>query len=103
MTATVTRWTLAAIKRANKAAGLHWFEPATLEFFNSVVHKEDIFAGPAGVFFVSSEKDGHNPRRWSVRQFDPTDGSIDTVGEFQAHANHSAAKFAANRAAKGLK
>lgn len=43
------------IKRANKAAGLHWFEPETLDFFKSRISGE-VYEGPGGVYFVTSER-----------------------------------------------
>jgi len=75
------------IKRANKANGGHWFEPATMRFFNSRVESR-VYEGPGGVYFVTSERRERDmPKRYSVRVFDPSTGDIDTVGEFQAFDN----------------
>lgn len=71
--------TLAEIKRANKAAGRFWFEPATLQFFRSIVH-DDVYGGR---LFISSEQfeasDGTKaPRTWSIRVCHD-DGEIHTL------------------------
>jgi hypothetical protein len=71
------------IKRANKANGGHWFEPATMRFFNSKVESR-VYEGPGGVYFVTSERrELDMPKRYTVRVFDPSTGDIDTVGDFQ--------------------
>lgn len=79
-------WTMTAIKAANKAAGRYWFEPGTLRFFDSHVG-QTVYQGAGGVYFVSSERfhgsRGYSaPRRYTVRQFDPETGAVDTVGPF---------------------
>lgn len=90
--------TLADIKEANRNAGLHWFSPDTVRFFKSRF-SEDIYPLPdGGAMFVSSERGPDDVRAYSVR-LARADGSIETVGGFQAHATsraaHAAAKFAA--------
>ena len=92
------------IKRRNEASGGCYFEPGTMRFFRSRVMC-DTFRHPDGrVFFVTSEKrtgfrceDG--PRLYSVR-VQATDGSIDTVGEFQGYRSRSGALAAARRFAE---
>lgn len=83
MSATDTRrWTLAAIRQANRDADGHWFDRDTLRFFRSKILRT-VYQGPGGVYFVSSEQfDDASPRRYTVRQFDPADGSVTTFGEF---------------------
>ena len=89
------------IKRANKAAGNHWFEPATMRFFNSKVESQ-VYEGPGGVYFVTSERRERDmPKRYSVRVFDPSTGDIDTVGEFQAFGNLAEARANARTLAAG--
>ena len=44
----------------------------------------------SGKYFWSSEQAPDQPRRYTVRRANP-DGSVDTVGEFQAHATRAAA------------
>jgi uncharacterized protein (DUF1330 family) len=95
--------TISDIKTANKAADGHWFDADTLRFFRSKV-LPTVYEGPGGVFFVTSEQyasmDGPlHPRRYSVRQFDPSDSSVDTVGDFQQYGTADAAKQAARRKA----
>lgn len=76
---------MAELKAANRAADLHWFDPATLRFFRSRVG-EIIGSG----YFVSSEQGPDGVRRYTVRR-GMADGSVDTVGEFQAHATRARA------------
>lgn len=86
---------IAGIKRANRAAGLYWFEPDTIQFFNSRV-MADVYPTPEGdAYFVSSEQyDDDAPRLYTVRKFFKTSGRIDTVGEFQGYATADDARAA---------
>ena len=98
--------TLQDIKVANHKAGRYWFSPATLRFFESRVGKR-VHEGPGGIYFVSSEQyrrplsGGCDPRRYTVRQFNPDTGDIDTVGEFQQWADSHGAHREAKRLAAG--
>lgn len=88
-----------AIMRANRESGSHYFDADTMRFFGSRV-LDTVYGGR---FFVTSERTGfdHNsPRAYTVREFMP-DGSIETVGEFNAYATSGAAKTAARLAGKG--
>lgn len=92
------------IKAANAAKDGHWFEPATLRFFRSRVG-DTVYQGPGGVYFVSSEqfvdsRGNADERRFTVRQFDPESGDINTVGEFNK-LTRSAAITEAKRLARG--
>jgi hypothetical protein len=79
------------IKRANARAGQHFFEEGTMRFFNSRVG-DTVHCGPGGIFFVTSEQfDDSSPRRYTVREFVPATGRINTVGKFQEHATNAAA------------
>lgn len=86
------RTTMRDIRRANADAGLHFFDPGTMRFFRSRIGS-DVFEGPGGIYFVSSEqfRPGY-PRKYTVRRFDPADGSVETVGDFQAYGALRAAK-----------
>lgn len=76
------RWDMTAIRAANALVGGHWFDRNTLRFFRSQVLRT-VYQGPGGVYFVSSEQfDDTSPRRFTVRQFDPATGDVDTFGEF---------------------
>jgi uncharacterized protein (DUF1330 family) len=95
--------TIDDIKAANKAAGGHWFDADTLRFFRSQV-TPTVYEGPGGVFFVTSEQYASmegplHPRRYSLRQFHPETGSVDTVGDFQQYRTSLAARQAARKAA----
>jgi hypothetical protein len=91
----MTYFTIEQIKAANKALGHFWFSPATARFFRSRA------SGPViGNMFVSSEHNdapGCNyPRRYTIRRANEN-GSIDTVGEFQAYRSKRAALNAIRR------
>ena len=67
--------TVAEIKRANRAAGRHFFDAAAMRFFRSRV------SGPViGCrYFVTSERfSDDTPRGYTVRSVDDA-GNIDTV------------------------
>lgn len=92
--------TITAIKAANRAAGLHFFDADSMRFFRSKVESGVI----GGRFFVTSEQfvtyDGvADVRRYTVRRADD-DGAITTVGEFQQHPTEVGALGAAVAAAK---
>lgn len=95
------RLSIADIKRTNAAAGQHWFEPGALRFFNSKV-LPTVYQGPGGVYFVTSERyDDRQPLRFSVRKAIDGGKRIDTVGEFQAHADAASAVRVAKLRAAG--
>jgi len=81
---------IAAIKAANSAAGQHFFDPGAMRFFKS---KVDTFIFGER-FFVTSEQGPNDVRRYSVREA-KFDGSIDTIGEFQAYDSLTKARIAA--------
>lgn len=61
----------------------HWFDKETMRFFNTKV-VSNVYPSIGKVFFVSSEKfDNKSPRLYTVRSFDLSDGSVNTVGDFQ--------------------
>ena len=68
---------------------IYWFEPGTMRFFRSRV-SETVYPGG---YFVTSEQGPNGVRRYSVRQC--VDGSISTVGEFQAYQTAAQAHRAA--------
>ena len=77
----------------------HWFDDSTMRFFKSKVY-ESVYCGKEFWYFVSSEKSENNPRLFTVRQFNPKTGDIDSYSSFQefktqAQAN-KAAMFAAD-------
>jgi hypothetical protein len=95
-------YTMSEIKACNRARNKHFFDASTMRFFRSRVGDE-VFNGPGGVYFVTSEQfvlgSRRDPRRYSVQRFNPRTCGIDLVGEFQQYANMAAAKRAARKAA----
>ncbi len=98
------RWTMAQIRACNRTKGGHWFDRGTMRFFNSRVG-DSVYQGPGGVYFVSSEQfEGSTytaPRRFSIRQFNPRDCSVDTVANFQKFEDGRQAAAEAKRLARG--
>ena len=70
------------IKQINQEKGFHFFSGSAMRFFKSRVG-DTVFQGGGGVFFVTSERfDYDSPRLYTVREFDPDTGNVNTVGEF---------------------
>ena len=94
--------TMTHIKKHNARIGHHWFEQATLRFFRSRIGRK-VYTGPGGVFFVSSEQFELSayvaPRRYTVRQYHPDTGAIDTVGPFNERSRYEAVRDAKSAAA----
>ena len=98
----VYRVDIQTIRDTNARRGHHFFEPATMRFFRSRAATMG-YRGPFGTYFVTSEQfqgiDGYRAKRaYTVRRQNP-DGSIDTVGTFQAFASRSGADAMARRCA----
>jgi len=91
-------WTINAIKEAMRAEGSHWFDPDSMQFFGSQIDSQ-VYQGPGGVYFVSSEKPPHDRRKWSVRQFVPEGADIHTLGTFCGYGSLADAREAAREAA----
>jgi hypothetical protein len=89
--------TISEIRQANAAAGFHFFSDGAMKFFRSRVDTQ-VYEGPGGVFFVTSEqlefRDYSAPRMWTVHQVRP-DGSIDGASEFQQYDSLKEARKAA--------
>ena len=73
---------------------MFFFEKGAVRFFNST-----ILSRTYGDFFVTGEQYDDEPRRYTVRRIMP-DGSIDSVGAFQAYPTRSEAFQAAKEANK---
>jgi hypothetical protein len=96
--------TISEIKAANKKAGYYFFERASMRFFDSIVERY-VYEGPGGIYFLTSEQfhgsNGYSePRKWTVRQFDPTNGDVNTVGNFNKMSKEDA-RVTARRLARG--
>lgn len=106
MTTTATKkWTINAIQAAVRATGSHWFDPDTMRFFGTKV-RPTVYAGPGGVFFVTGEWDGFDGkdkgvRTYTIRQFDPTDAGISTVGKINQYRDPKDAEDLAAKLAFG--
>ncbi len=82
------------IKNHNKDIGHNFFSKEALLFFNSVAYDDLI----GGEFFVTSEQDRFvgGPKMFTIRQA-RADGTIVTVGEFQAYKTKAQALKAAKK------
>jgi hypothetical protein len=88
---TFTYLTMQDVIDANKSIGHHWFDRETLRFFNTRIESSLI----AGEYFITSERvDDRDRRRYSLRRAKP-DGTVETIGAFQAYASKSEALNAA--------
>lgn len=95
--------TIGNIKYNNAQAGYHFFEAATMRFFNSRI-LQAVYQGEGGVFFVTSEKfDERSPRLYTVRKYDPATRSIDTVDGFNELSKYQAQAGAARMASGDIK
>ena len=90
------------LKEANWAAGFHFFDRDSMRFFRSRVIPT-VYAGPGGVFFVTSEQfDEKSTRNFTVRKFDPKTGGVDTLGEFNKSSRADALRAARNAAKSSI-
>lgn len=98
------RWTINEIKQAARNAGSHWFDPDTMRSFGTEV-LPSVYQGRGGVFFVTKDDQYRRelPKRFTVRQFDPTDASIDTFSELNQYADEDDAIEAAKDAAQSAR
>ena len=82
------------IKHHNKDIGHNFFTKEALLFFTSVVYDDLI----GGEFFITSEQDKYieGPKMFTIRQA-RTDGTIRTVGDFQAYKTKAQALKAAKK------
>jgi hypothetical protein len=95
-------FTIESIKAANTAAGLHFFDADTMRFFRSRVSGE-VFQGPGGVYFVTSEqfvfRGEADRRKFTVRAFEPATGRVHKASGFGEFTTLAQAKGAARKAA----
>ena len=99
------RYTIAQIRDANMRAGFHFFERDTMRFFDSRVVKAGPYCGPGGVFFITSEQfhgsQGDGPRGFTVRQFKPDSGDVDSASDFNTIRDVDDARRLARQWAQG--
>jgi len=90
---------MSELQAMNRAAGGHFFDRESMRCFRSRVVPQ-IWAGPGGVYFVTSEADSDaGERRFTVRMFDPAEGDVNTFGEFRAWSRGAAVGIARRAAA----
>ena len=96
---------------AVNATGSHYFDTDTMRWFGSRL-MGDTFQGSGGWWFVTSERDRgvrlsngefwaawDGRRRYSVRRWDGSSRSVDTVGEYGAYGSRAVALSTARRLA----
>jgi hypothetical protein len=69
--------TMSDVKIWNKRAGQHFFDRATMKFFESRIESTLM----KGNYFITSEKPPHNPRHYKVRQYNPNNHHIISISE----------------------
>ena len=75
----------------------HWFDKSTMAFFKSKLAESMLYTKDKVLFF-SSEKGPDGIRRFSIREYNPETGAIETVGlGFQGYKTLAAAKLAASK------
>ena len=89
--------TASELRAAVKESGSHFFDRKTMQFFRSKIH--NVYDGADGVFFVTSESQDDEPRRYTVRQWDEEGARVHTVGEFRGYRHREDAATAARRMA----
>lgn len=96
------KWTVNAIKKAVREAGSHWFDPGTMRFFGTEVMPR-VFQGPGGVYFITKDNqfDSSLPKLYAIRQFNPADADISTVGKINEWDDLQDAQEEAERLAAG--
>ena len=98
--------TMADVKRSNQEAGFHFFDRATMRFFDSRI-ESGLYRGPGGVYFITSEQfhgsTGNQARKFTVRRFNTGTADIDTVDHFNEILFIEDARTLARYAAKGGK
>jgi hypothetical protein len=90
-------WTLDSIRSTHESRSLHFFDIGWLRGFRTRLYYP-IYQGRGGVYFVTSEKfvsfGAANPRRFTVRKFDPVSAAITTFGPFNQLSHERAERLA---------
>jgi hypothetical protein len=95
-------YTLPQIREANRLAGHCWFDPGTMRWFGSRVHATTYGPDSRGrVYFVSSEFTSFDrtTRAYSVRVFEPRNGTVSGSSEFNEFPTRARAHAAARKIA----
>lgn len=64
--------------------GGHWFDIATMKFFESKLPGY-AYVTPQGHYFISQERNPQGRAAFTIRLQDPVTFKISTVGKFHAH------------------
>ena len=73
---------LESLKRANQAAGGHWFDKDSMAFFNARLHGPKVYPCGEKVLFVASTRyDDDAPRRYQVMMFDTVTALVDNASD----------------------
>ena len=71
--------TIKEIKQANRSRGYHFFDDASMKFFNSRIETGVLH----GEYFITSEQFNYtSPRLFTIRKV-KANGQVITIGEFQ--------------------
>lgn len=81
------------INEYNEISGGHWFDKDTMRFFRSRLPDYSYLKGEKA-YFITSEQGpcSNNERKYSIRCFDRTTGSIDTIGPFNEMSRQEACR-----------
>jgi hypothetical protein len=87
------RWTIAAIKAANRRAGGNFFDKETMRFWKSSI-LPNVYTGTDGVYFVTGDASFSGKRVYWVRKFHPSSGRVDSVGDAPYNSKSEALSIA---------
>lgn len=68
--------------------GRHWFDPKTLKFFKTRLPRTGV-ATPWGNFFITSETNWSDVKKFTVRWQEPVSRNIKNIGDFHQHASRA--------------
>jgi hypothetical protein len=78
--------TIADVMEKNRDKGLHFFDKDSMKFFESKIEGKQKEPLIGDKYFITSEQfelDGRkDERKYTLREFNPKTGGINTVGEF---------------------
>lgn len=92
-------YSLDDMRESSRKADYHFFDRETMRFFNSRVEEVTHVTAhtKTRVLFITSESYGRydtEPPRFTVREFFPATGKVNTIGEFMQYSTLDAAKTA---------
>jgi len=95
------------IRERHKDNGGHFFDRASMRFFDSRIERGGPYQGIGGIYFVTSEQfhgsQGSEPRKYTVRQVTGEDYDITTAGKFNEIRTVQQARDKARLLASGVK